>query len=171
MALDWRNPTGTALSLYGKHVLAGARNEPERSGIVNSLAAQEFGSDATEPYDLRAIGADLSLPAAGLRWTIDLAQEDQRAVSVHARPALGSFAPTIAAVRYSPLHLSLQLAREVPVTWGPLHATASARLDQWHQTAAQTCRRSPDVCSHRATRGGRRSSPTPRQSLGPVAVW
>ncbi len=139
VALDWRNATGSTLRLYGKHVLGEARDEPERSRIVNSLAAQEFGSDATEPYDLRAAGLNLTTPAAGVRWTIDVAREEQRAVAVHARPALGHFAPTIAAVRYTPLHLSLVASREVPVTWGPLHATASVRLDQWHQSAAQSC--------------------------------
>ncbi len=138
-ALDWRNAAGVTVSLYGKHVLAQTRDEPERSRIANSLAAQEFGSDATEPYDLRAAGVDVSAPAGGMQWSLDVAREDQQAVSVRARPALGTFAPTIAALPYSPLHLSLLATRDVPVTWGPLQATASARYDQWHLTAGQRC--------------------------------
>lgn len=137
--LDWRNATGGAVSVYAKHVLAEARDEPERSRLVNSMAAQEFGSDATEPYDLRAVGVNLTAPAAGLRWTLDVAREEQRSVSVHARPALGTFAPAIAAARYSPLHASFEVARAAPLSWGAVQATASARYDQWHQTAGPVC--------------------------------
>ena len=169
-ALNWRNATGTALSLYAKHVLGQARDEPERSRIVNSLAAQEFGSDATEPYDLRAAGLNLTAPAAGVRWTLDVAREDQRAVSVHARPALGAFAPTIAALRYSPLHFSLQAARGIPLTWGALRATASLRYDQWHATAGQTCP-AGGICAP-APRDTRRASAIAdvSASLGPLEL-
>jgi hypothetical protein len=146
VSLDWRNTTGTAVTLYARHLLAEVRDEPERSRVINSLAAQEFGSDATEPYDLRAAGASLSLPAAGLHWTLDVAREDHRPVSVHARPALGAFAPTIGAVRYSPLHASLQIARQAPAVLGALQATARLRLDQWHSTTSDACPGAGGAC-------------------------
>ncbi len=139
VSLDWTSATGTTLSLYGRHTLADVRDEPERSRVVNSLAAQEFGSDATEPYDLRAVGANLSLPAAGLRWTVDVAREAHRPVAVHARPALGAFAPTIDAARYAPLHFQVDVAREAPAGLGALQATARLRFDQWHATRAPAC--------------------------------
>lgn len=138
--VNWRNATGTTLRLYGGRTLADARDEPERSRIVNSLAAQEFGSDATEPYDLEAFGARLTTPGAwGLRWTLGAAQERQRAVSVHARPAQGHYAPTIPAVDVTPMHYALGIDRDVPLSIGPFDVTAQLRLDEWHDASPPKC--------------------------------
>ncbi len=135
----WSSPTGMSVRLYAEHVLAEARDEPERSRAANSLAAQEFGSDATEPYDLRAVGLALTTTAAGLRWTVGAAGEQERAVSVHAKPALGHFAPTIAADRYDPLHLSLRMDRDAPLSVASLTATWSLRLDWLHYSHSYVC--------------------------------
>jgi hypothetical protein len=131
-SLDWANATGTTVSLYARRVLADARDEPERSGIINSLAAQEFGSDATEPYDLEAAGLTLRAPWMGLRWTLGAAAERHEAVSVHARPALGGFAPTIAATDYSPVHVSVRAERDAADTVFGIGYTWAVQLDAWH---------------------------------------
>ena len=138
-SLNWRNATGAVLRLYGERVLADASTEPERSRIVNSLAAQEFGSDATEPYDLRAAGAELQLPAGGVRWTFGAAREYQRAVAIHARPAQGTFAPTIPALDYEPWHYSLSAERGTPISLGTFALTGTLRLDAWHLAQQDKC--------------------------------
>jgi len=138
-SLEWQSAAGMAVRAFGIHTLADARDQLERSRIVNSLASQEFGSDATEPYDLQAVGLSVAAPAAGARWTLSVAQERHRAVTVHARPALGTYAPTIHAQAYSPLHLSLRGAHAAPVSWGGFDVTASAQLDWWHDANPGRC--------------------------------
>ncbi|HEY5219316.1 MAG TPA: hypothetical protein VIJ16_05880, partial [Gemmatimonadaceae bacterium] len=138
-ALEWQSATGASARLYAEHSLADVRDEPERSRVMNSLASQEFGSDATEPYDLRAVGVDLNATSRGLRWTLDVAQENDRAVSVKAQPAMGRFAPTIAAVNYSPFHLSLRAERAAPVSWNGFDISGSARLDSWYRWTEADC--------------------------------
>ncbi len=138
-ALRWQDAGGASVRLYAAHTLADARDEPERSRLANSLAAQEWGSDATEPYDVKALGAELSLPAAGLQWTLGAAREQQASVTVHANPATGVFAPTIPALDYTPLHVSLRVERGAPVTLLGFDVTAAVRLDQWHATTPPVC--------------------------------
>ena len=138
-SVNWQSPTGTTVSLFGGRTLGEAHDEQERSGLVNSLAAQEFGSDATEPYDLKAAGVRAVTPMAGFRWNASVSLEDQSAVAVHARPAQGAFGPTIAAARYKPLHLSLGVERGAPLQWAGFDATATARLDWYHYAPAYFC--------------------------------
>ncbi len=138
-ALDWQSAGGFGVRLFAAHTLADARDEPERSRIANSLAAQEWGSDASEPYDLKALGADLSLPVAGVRWTLGVAREEQRAVAVHAQPAMGVYAPTIPVTALDPWHASLRGERATPLSWRGFDVTASARFDWWHAAVANPC--------------------------------
>ena len=138
-SLNWKNATGTTVSFSAGRVLADARDEPERSGIVNSLAAQEFGSDATEPYDLKSVGLRVTTPSVGLRWTFGASLENQSRVTVHAQPAQGTFAPTISAARYNPLHFSLGAERAAPVSWAGIDVTALARLDWYRYAPSYVC--------------------------------
>ena len=138
-SLDWQDAGGLGVHLFAAHTLADARDEPERSRIENSLAAQEFGSDATEPYDLRALGANVTLPAIGVQWTLGVAREQQRGVTIHARPAVGTYAPTIPVVPLDPWHVSLRGERATPLSWSGFDVRASVQLDWWHATVANSC--------------------------------
>jgi hypothetical protein len=138
-ALDWEGPGGWGARLFAAHTLADARDEPERSRIANSLAAQEWGSDATQPYDVESLGADVTVPLAGVRWTLGMAQERQRAVAVRAQPAAGVYAPTILAAPLDPVHLSLRGERATPLTWSGFDVTASAQFDWLRAPAPSTC--------------------------------
>ena len=86
---------GPSLTLRGYRILGNATMVPERSGLVNTFAAQEFGSDYTEPYTMRGGNAELTLPRMGgwLRPSIMTAVEEQGATSIHARPATGHYDP------------------------------------------------------------------------------
>ncbi|HET7631407.1 MAG TPA: hypothetical protein VFK16_03735 [Gemmatimonadaceae bacterium] len=133
-ALRWRNGRGADVSLFARRVLADAHDEPQRSGVINSMAAQEFGSDATEPFDVKAAGVTATIPAAGFRWTVALSREEQRGVAVHATPAEGRFASTIGAPRYDPWHLALRADRDVPVKWQGAEFTWSVSGDAYRNT-------------------------------------
>lgn len=70
----------------------------ESSGARNSIAAQEFGSDYTNPFEVRAAGVRLALgELVGARWRLEAAYETHRALTVNARPATGRFGPTLSA--------------------------------------------------------------------------
>src|SRR6266540_2196156 len=51
-----RSGTGRSLSAFAQRDYADASEEAETSRARNSIAAQEFGSDYTEPYDVRSAG-------------------------------------------------------------------------------------------------------------------
>jgi hypothetical protein len=89
---------GRAARAYAKRDYIDARDVPEGSGIRNSIAAQEFGSDYTDPVDVRAAGLELTLGRfAGFRWRIDGAVERHDGVAVAATPERGTYEPTIPA--------------------------------------------------------------------------
>ena len=139
VGLKWQ-PTGdVSLRVAAFRSYRDAGDVAEGSLLANSLAAQEFGADHTDPYDVR--GARITLDAgeiAGLRWTLAATRETQRALEVHARPADGSYAPTIPALGLQATRVSLSVAR--PWAPGPLgiewHAHADLRGESY--TAADT---------------------------------
>ncbi len=97
-ALTWE-PRSIGLRLFGLSDFRDAGDVPERSGVVNTLAAQEFGSDYTDYYRVRGggVGADFSV-LGNLRWQLDAAIEQQDSLMVHARPVVGTFEPTLPAL-------------------------------------------------------------------------
>src|SRR3954470_5638053 len=61
-------PSGSAFRIFGSRDFRDVGDVAERSTVVNSLAAQEFGSDYTDPYLVRAVGASADYVAAnGIR--------------------------------------------------------------------------------------------------------
>ncbi len=95
-----------------------ASDEAETSRLRNSLAAQEFGSDYTQPFDVRggAVTVFRRPPAGGWRWSIEAAIEDQEAVAVAARPSSGTYEPTMPAFAGRSQRLQFELERP-PVSW------------------------------------------------------
>ena len=89
---------GRSIRVFASREYADAREVPEASSVRNSIAAQEFGSDYTDPYDLRSAGVQITLGRwAGLRWRVDAAAEEHDSVSVAAAPERGVYEPTIPA--------------------------------------------------------------------------
>lgn len=99
----------------------------EGSSLKNSLAAQEFGSDYTDPYDTRRGGLSLSTAALGVRWSLDAAYVRQRALGVHASPAHGRFEPTIPAWELEGPQLDLLAARTISLGGGELRLQGTLR--------------------------------------------
>jgi hypothetical protein len=103
----------------------------ERSMAVNSLAAQEFASDYTDPYLVRAAGLRAEATSLlGFDATVSGAIEWQSPVAVRATPVTGTFVPTVPVADLHVLRWALDLAR-APSLWvfgTELAVHAQARL-------------------------------------------
>ena len=98
LGLAWRRADGVNAWLRALDDHAEAGDEAEVSGLRNSLAAQEFGSDYTDPYRERVISFGAGRAAAdGWQWSLALERREESALAVHATPATGHYAPTLAA--------------------------------------------------------------------------
>jgi hypothetical protein len=110
-ALSWRSPRW-GVRLFGQRDFRDAGDVQERSRLVNSIAAQEFGSDATDPYGVQAVG--LGLEATGVKgfvFQLDGSLERQRPLAVRAAPASGRFEPILPATPLRALRVSLTAER------------------------------------------------------------
>ena len=90
-ALEYRTGAGSSLILAAESQYSDVSDEPETSLVRNTIAAQEFGSDYTDTYDLRRLSLSASLARPGWRPTLELAYERHEPLLVHARPASGEF--------------------------------------------------------------------------------
>ncbi|MBL8997017.1 MAG: hypothetical protein JNL44_06830 [Gemmatimonadetes bacterium] len=97
-ALAWSSARGVGVSVAGRNDVAAVGLVPEVSGLRNSIAAQEFGSDWTDTYGVR--GASLGITARAHRGnslSLELARESHRPLAVHAVPSSGRYAPAFPA--------------------------------------------------------------------------
>jgi hypothetical protein len=78
--------------VFGRSDYRDAGDIQERSRLINSIAAQEFGSDYTDPYGVQGAGIGLeAIGVKGFRLQLDGSLERQRPLAVRATPATGSF--------------------------------------------------------------------------------
>lgn len=112
--------SGAAFRVLGMSGLREAGDIAEVSLVRNSLAAQEFGSDYTNPYRVDALGfgADLPPTAGGSRLSLTVTAERHRRALVHADPSNGSYEPTIAATPIRALRLVGRLRRPTTLGFG-----------------------------------------------------
>jgi hypothetical protein len=135
VALQREWPNGTTLRAAAFDDFREAGDEPEVSTVRNSLAAQEFGSDYTDPYRARGYALALDLPPAwrGFRPSVELSWERQSALAVNASPFAGRYERTIPAWDLEALRLSLGAER--PTSPGPFGTewggAARARVARW----------------------------------------
>ncbi len=97
-SIGYRTAAGSGVAFTAQDDWRDVGDEPEVSSARNSIAAQEFGSDYTDPFRVRAVGvrATLALPA-GLVVRFDGSAERQQALAIHATPASGRYRPLIRA--------------------------------------------------------------------------
>jgi hypothetical protein len=119
-ALEYRTGAGSYLTLAGERQYRDVSDEQETSLVRNSIAAQEFGSDYTDLYDAQTLS--LSGALSGLTWrpTFEVAYERQQPLAVHARPASGTFEPTIPALGLHETRVILGIDHPTALTWGGL---------------------------------------------------
>jgi hypothetical protein len=129
-ALEYHTGAGSSLALAAERRYSDVSDEQETSLVRNTIAAQEFGSDYTDSYDVRSVSLAGSLARLGWRPSFELAYEQQEPLSVHARPAAGHFEPTIPALSLREGRLTLGFDRGASLTFGGYelgaHMSASA---------------------------------------------
>jgi hypothetical protein len=106
--LMWEAASGARLTIEGRNEFAEAGDAPEVSGVRNSIAAQEFGSDWTDPYGVE--GGLLRYefaPSGTRRLGMEISRESQRPLPVRATPSAGRFAPLLAADRVTSSRVGL----------------------------------------------------------------
>ena len=126
--LEWQSPRA-GLRLFGQRDFRDAGDLPERSGLANSLAAQEFGADATDPFGVQAVGVGLDARGvAGMQWRLDASLERQRPLDLRATPAQGVFPRMLPATRLRATRLSLAVQRPTALSLFGTELRASAEL-------------------------------------------
>jgi hypothetical protein len=132
-----KRANGLAVTAFARRQYRDAGDISEVSLLRNSFAAQEFGSDYTEPYDVRAAGLALDFsPQAGGLLRLEATREGQRALEVHAHPAHGAFEPTIPAWPMRATRLSLSF--EGPPRAMPLGFRLTPRAEIRGEIAERT---------------------------------
>jgi hypothetical protein len=116
--IEYRTGAGSSLVLAAERQYRDVSDDRETSLVRNTIAAQEFGSDYTDTYDVRATSLTASLARPGWRPTIELAFERHEPLAVHARPASGRFEATIPAVSLHESRATLRLDRPTSLTFG-----------------------------------------------------
>jgi hypothetical protein len=132
LGLDWQSPAW-GIRLFGQRDYREAGDVQERSRFVNSIAAQEFGSDVTDPF--WAQGGGIGLDATnilGLRWRLDGSIERQHRLTIRAAPAYGAFEPLVFALPLRAYRASLAFERPTSLAWfgTELRATGDFRLER-----------------------------------------
>ncbi len=117
-ALEYRTGAGSSLTVTAERLYRDASEEQETSLIRNSVAAQEFGSDYTQPYDVRRFSIGATLARAGWRPSLEIAYERHEPLMVNARPANGRFEPTIPAQSLRERRVTFALDRPTSLTFG-----------------------------------------------------
>lgn len=126
--VGWQNARGWALRGWVSDDHRDLGDVVERSGLLNSIAAQEFGSDFTDPYRVRAAGGEARVPWAGNTLSLRVAREAHRPVAVNARPATRSFIGTRPIDATNAWRGEIRLARPSASWWGATEMRADAAL-------------------------------------------
>jgi hypothetical protein len=118
-AVAWERADGRGGGLFAERAYREAGQVAEVSLLRNSIAAQEMGSDYTDPFDVRAGGAWLSFgELRGARLRLEGALERHDRLSVNAVPSFGAYERAIPAWSLDVRRLSLAIRR--PLRPGPL---------------------------------------------------
>lgn len=93
-ALRWDEGSGSRVELFASRDLVDIGDQAERSSVVNSVAAQELGSDLTDPFSFATGGIRLMKRFGGFDAGFRVAGEEHRQVHVNALASNGSYEPT-----------------------------------------------------------------------------
>ncbi|HXD22571.1 MAG TPA: hypothetical protein VN613_04375, partial [Gemmatimonadaceae bacterium] len=94
----WHTAAGSGVSVMAHDDFSSAGDVRETSGIRNTIAAQEFGTDMTDEYRSRgfALGLDAG-DVLGAQWRLSFEHTQQTPLAVHATPMTGTFQPAFPA--------------------------------------------------------------------------
>ncbi|MDB4882232.1 MAG: hypothetical protein JWL95_998 [Gemmatimonadetes bacterium] len=126
--LEWQSPRWGA-RLFAMRDFREASDIQERSALVSSIAAQEFGSDATDPYGVQGGGIGLDARGlAGFRLKLDASLERQRPLAVRADPARGRFTATLPATPLRAARFALSAERPTSLSFRGTELRMSGEL-------------------------------------------
>jgi hypothetical protein len=112
VGLSFTHPSGTGVTIIGERDLREAGDIAEVSLLRNSFAAQEFGSDYTEPFEVRGLDLDLALgQRLGIDWGIRGRYQRQGSSAVNASPSSGTYTTTIPALDADVVDVALGASR------------------------------------------------------------
>lgn len=136
-ALGWTSAAGGSITVSARNDFATVGLVPEGSGLRNSLAAQEFGSDWTDPLGVRGFALSFGLrPRVTARttdqFTVELARESQRPLPVAAAPVTGRYEPAFAAMAARVTTVGLGWTARGTGAAASSHWSATLRLDGSH---------------------------------------
>lgn len=127
VALAVARASGASARLFATRDFRDVGDVVERSTALNSIAAQEFGSDYTDPYLARTVGASVELaPVLGFVPRATASYEWQSPLAVHARPVTGAYEPTLAINDRHASRWSVELNRAPGLWLGGTELTAHA---------------------------------------------
>jgi hypothetical protein len=138
LLVGWQQANASGLQLRVFRSFRDAGDEPETSLLRNTIAAQEFGSDYTDPYDSR--GGSLTVDFGrrfGGRWRLTGGYEWQDSLSVNATPASGQYEPTIAAWKLHGPRATISYERPTTLTFGGLEARVSSEVRLAHASVEE----------------------------------
>ncbi len=126
--LEWQSPAW-GVRAFAQRDFHEAGDIQERSSVANSIAAQEFAADATDPYLVQNVGVGIDARGLfGLRYRLDASLERQHALDIRARPAQGTFAPLVAATPLRAGRLALMIDRPTSLSFLGTEVRASGEL-------------------------------------------
>lgn len=110
--LSARRASGSAVHFFVERDYRDAGDVMETSLVRNSIAAQEFGSDYTDPFDIRVAGLAVEFrPRLGVHSRLEGTLEYHGWLRVNAVPHSGRYEPTIHAWPIRASRISLMLDR------------------------------------------------------------
>lgn len=139
VGLNYERANGASLHFSLFRNYRDVSEEPERSRVVNTIAAQEFGSDYTDLVDVR--GGSLLLKGsllAGVIPSLQLSAEKHRSLSIQAHSTFGTFEPTLPADSVDEIRAVFALERpnRVGIIGLEIRGRFSAEYTSWD---ANTC--------------------------------
>ncbi|MDQ3949313.1 MAG: hypothetical protein M3282_03120, partial [Gemmatimonadota bacterium] len=129
LALGWQRGATRGVRVFARSDFRDVGDEQEVSPFRNSIAAQEFGTDYTDPYRVRAVGLDVQLGRAlGVTWRAEAALEEHDSLAVHATPARGRYEGTLAISPLRAGRVSLRLERPTALAFLGTELRVAAEL-------------------------------------------
>lgn len=126
--LEWRPVPSFAISAGGFDDFAEAGDAREVSGLRNSIAAQEFGSDWSDPFGVRGGFLRAERLLGRHRLAAEVVRREERPLALRATPTNGRYEPLLPADMVDAWRASLAWSLAGSPTSGPRQWEVGVRL-------------------------------------------
>ena len=127
--LAWESPSGLRVALEGRNDFADVGDLQEVSGLRNSIAAQEFGADWTDPYGVAGGTLRIDFATRGrTHLALLLVRERQAPLASRAAPSSGRYEPLFVADRVTISSLGAAWTVAPPADPGAFDYSLTVRL-------------------------------------------